>query len=503
VVYPLLYLGMYAGDAEIHLVYGANAAAGRFFEFNPGESSPGVTSPGFMLMIAALFRWLPAEAVPVAVKSINLLAWYGLCFVVFRLARRLGLQGGWEWAAVGVAGLIPGSAYNATVGMENGLFALGVLVWIERALATGWFDMGSDRTGRGSWKSEAWLGAAIGLTVWLRPEGFVVGGLALGHRIVRSARHGVPTAFLIPFVAVSAGLVAFHYAHTGYLLPASGLARIVAGSENAFWIGPVAINGRVLTRLAVYFPITVLWLAGMVMVLKKPGGLSGAQTATEFFCLLTGTCFVLYSTVFGAAHLARYLIFVMPLFVLVASLGARRVWEWPGSVRILRFRLTGPMVVLVLAAALGLVFAAESRARLALGFDDELFRIRRAPAERGSVSDALYRALGSPAELPVVIAYREIQVRYWLDDRFVIRALDGRTDPVTLEFASGGRIDHLKYIKARRIQFLAEVPLRSGDSGEWSLAELDTLGPSERQTHEGLVFTRLPGSQVIRVEVVR
>ena len=48
--YPLIYLGNYAGDAQVHLIYGENAAHGRFFEFNQGEPSAGVTSPGFMLL---------------------------------------------------------------------------------------------------------------------------------------------------------------------------------------------------------------------------------------------------------------------------------------------------------------------------------------------------------------------------------------------------------------------------------------------------------------------
>ena len=57
-LYPLLYSGMYAGDAEIHLVYGENASKGCFFCFNPGEPSSGVTSPGWMLIIAMMFSYM-------------------------------------------------------------------------------------------------------------------------------------------------------------------------------------------------------------------------------------------------------------------------------------------------------------------------------------------------------------------------------------------------------------------------------------------------------------
>ena len=39
-VYPLVFAGMYAGDAEIHLVYGESASNGHFFEFHIQFSGP-------------------------------------------------------------------------------------------------------------------------------------------------------------------------------------------------------------------------------------------------------------------------------------------------------------------------------------------------------------------------------------------------------------------------------------------------------------------------------
>src|SRR4029078_2904336 len=75
-IYPLLFRGMFAGDSEIHLVYGENAAQGHYFEFNPGEKSPGVTSPGYMMFLAMLFKTFPIQWVPLAMKGANLLGWY-------------------------------------------------------------------------------------------------------------------------------------------------------------------------------------------------------------------------------------------------------------------------------------------------------------------------------------------------------------------------------------------------------------------------------------------
>ena len=59
VTYPLLYIGNYAGDSQVHLIYGQNAAHGAFFEFNLGEKSAGVTSPGVHASYCGLFQSRP------------------------------------------------------------------------------------------------------------------------------------------------------------------------------------------------------------------------------------------------------------------------------------------------------------------------------------------------------------------------------------------------------------------------------------------------------------
>ena len=501
-LYPLSYFGMFAGDAEIHLVYGANAAHGAFFEFNPGETSPGVTSPGFMLLVAALFRVLPAAVVPMAMKVLCLLAWYGLSVVVFLLARRFGLRGGWDWAACGVAGLIPGSAYNATIGMESGIFALAACAWLYAALRTGWFDPGSETPSGRTWWNDALLGGAMGVATWLRPEAVVIGGLATAYRAFHFNQTGTPWrrsaartfAFLTPFALVTGLAVAFHYAYTGYLIPTSGRARVLMGSLNAFWLGPVPFNPNVLIRLLAYFPLTLMWVMGIRLVMKRSAVPAAARAAVEFSVLLAGPFIGLYSTVLGSAHLSRYLIFVMPLVVLVAIVGVRGLWQRP----------SGRRTVIVLTVALGGVFTIETRDRLQLGGRDELTHAMDAPAERAGFSDEVFELLGSPPERPIVLAWVDVQWRYWLDDRFVIRSLDGRTDPLMVELARPGHFDHVAYIKARGIRFLMELPNYNRDPTAWSLQALEQLAPSERLVHDGLVFSRLAADEgIVTVHPVR
>jgi hypothetical protein len=238
--------------------------------------------------------------------------------------------------------------------------------------------------------------------------------------------------------------------------------------------------------------------------MKRQLASKSVLATAEFLALLAGCFFVLYSTALGSAHLARYMIFVMPPFVLVSVLGARWLWELPGTMPFVPGGRPGRAAVFVFAAALCVVFGIETRARLELGTNDELRRAMRAPSERKSYSDSLYAALGAPTELPIVVAAGEVQMRYWLDDRFVVRSLDGRTDPKLLQFVTRNRFDHIGYIKACNIRFLLSTENENRDPGAWSLAELDKLAPGESVMREGLAFRRLPGSQpIFRVDPVR
>ncbi|MDD1749563.1 MAG: hypothetical protein LUO89_06770, partial [Methanothrix sp.] len=214
---PLFFWGMYAGDGQIHVVYGEQAAQGHFFEFNPGEKSAGVTSPGFMLLLAGLFKIMNPEFIPLAVKLLNLAAWYLSVLVVFRLAMWFLNDAHWSWFAAVVAGLLPGSAYNANVGMENGFFALAILFVVHQLASRGWLDP----VRRIAWPQHFEMALLLGLSCWFRPEGVVLAALLFGF-VAWCRYNGVRTVPLrnellgvmvgiVVFSALLVSLVAFHY----------------------------------------------------------------------------------------------------------------------------------------------------------------------------------------------------------------------------------------------------------------------------------------------------
>ena len=249
---PFIYIGNYAGDSQVHLIYGLHASQGAFFEFNLGEKSPGVTSPGYMLFIASLFKISPGILVPAIVKTSNLFLWYGLILLVYLTAKRLFGDRRWALAAAMASGLMPGSVYNSTIGMENGIFGFVVFLWVYLAYLWSWFSTNRDENR--STRSELTLGIILGLSCWLRPEGFIVAAIALLYRAISSGgrREDLTdillrsTVFLMPFVILSGVLAYFHHSQTGFLLPASGLSRILMSNValGSLPLGPIVVSAK-------------------------------------------------------------------------------------------------------------------------------------------------------------------------------------------------------------------------------------------------------------------
>jgi hypothetical protein len=120
-------------------------------------------------------------------------------------------------------------------------------------------------------------------------------------------------------------------------------------------------------------------------------------------------------------------------------------------------------------------------------------------ADLGRRQTATATATATTTTAPVVLAYESIQVRYELDDRVVVRSLDGRVDPELLRCVRNGFVDHICYVQ-RHVDFVMETPAYGARAGEWSLAQLRTLRPGEAVDHGGLRFRRLPALPVFSVE---
>lgn len=501
-LYPLLFWGQYAGDAQIHLVFGENASKGLFFQFNDGETSSGVTSPGFMLLIAGLFHLFSPDQVPIVVKLINLLAHLGIILLTYNIVR-LVTNVPWipEIAALTV-GLIPGSVYNANIGMENGIFAFLVMMSLWLVIASRWFCGSNEERSLFA----VLLGIILGISTWFRPEGLIVSGLFFSTKIffLFGAKTNNERPFVNPFVSFFSYslflllLILFHYSYTGDVLPTSGRSRMVMGMLGAYKIGPILFSGKFVQRLFYYLPITILFLIGtyaLVRELPKSRLTNNVRDAILVFCISNSFIFfVLYSFVLGGAHLARYILFLLPLMVIVAAYGLDYSI---GRIR-RSFKLhNGPVTIgppyIILVAILGAawlvgVFVVESFIRYNMCSHTALRDTIEAPGNRTKATDDLISKLGGPTQFPISVALVEVQIRYWLDDRIVVRSLDGRIDEQFMAYVQPDHFDYLGYLKSRSVNYIIEFPKRNLDTHSWSPTELIGMKTGDEKQFGELTF---------------
>jgi hypothetical protein len=477
---PFLFWDAFAGDAQVHLVFMESAAQGRFFEFNRGEVVSGETSPGYMMVGALLHRALPAKAVPVALKVIGLLSWYAVCWLVWRVARQTFVEddqpdGASAWAAVAalVAATLGGSVYNANVGMENGLFAAITWAWLGLAVRWRWFEAANL-----SLRRELAMAALLGVACWLRPEAFAIAAVAWAVRAHRLRGPKIWLAGLFATMAFGALGFAFELARTGDLVPTSILSRRILAMRHTIALGPVSVDPTYAKRLLVYLPLTALFVLGV----RRPATAPSAAGLRRFFVLATLVFFVLF-TVGGTPHLARYLIFLMPIWVIGASWGARRLWRTQ--------RPFARPVVALAGIAMAVLAVVEPIRRMHRFPAGQLATAMNAPALRRTRTDQLLQSLDEPVGLPVVVALEAVQLRYEVDDRIVIRSLDGRVDRSLLRFADGATVDQVGYLRDRHVGVLLEAMGYNRNWNDWSLAELNTLPPDGRLRRGDVVFRRL------------
>jgi len=493
---------MYAGDSVIGLIYAENASLGHYFEFNYGEKSAGITTPGFMLLTALLFNIFQSNHVPLFVIIINYLAWYGLLYFFYLLLKITNIKDPMFMICLLVVGLMPGSVYNAVLGMENGTFGFIIIFWTWLALTWGYFDKYLNKN-RLNMNRQVILGTTLGIAVWIRPEAIPFLFLVIGFNYLLTFKVGfkcylknniyLMLSFIIPLFL----LIYFHYDQTELLIPSSGKSRMMMGSQ--LDIFGVPVNYKFALRLIYYFPLTFFWGIGVIILIRQ--SYKRLELSVElFFVLVFISFFVLYSTILGAHHLSRYVIFIIPFLVIIASIGGNWLWDnWGETVPVSLKKFRNLFFSFMALSIIG-IYSIETVIRLNMANRDGLYDAMNAQSHRIERSNLYIKLLGSPTKHPIVIGYDEVQNRYHLDDRFIVRSLDGRVDEQLLQFVNDGHYDHIGYIKHRNIQYLGEFPNHNSDTTLWSLENLKALDHGESVEREGLLFTKLPDSHFVKIE---
>jgi hypothetical protein len=410
---------IFGGDPEIHVIFARNLLDGHFLEFNPGYKSGGETSPLYMLIVAAGYTLL-GSYVPYGMKALAYLSFAVICYLLFQSNEMAAISR--RWSFVLLAACMPFFVFQASLGMENMLFA---------ALAVAVVHIGYRRADR-----RFILGLPVVLPVlfFLRPEAVFV-ALWLGCLAV-AKRRMADVLTVIVSIGITYALYVVLNRYTGVETHNAGLIRAYLSTLSAIRL-PLAghdvfVSPKALVGMSYALPL----LAYMGVNYRALSSRDLITLGTLFFVPATLHVFnVLPNTQFSRYFLFEY-------GVLLYVFGSRFLAS-----------IESRALVGIWLVTMSIAFA-EVHARAGstdFGASDSIRET--SPEAVKAYSDALFAAL-RPSVVPVAIATQEVQLRGRVDARFVVWSLDGITDFRLGHHLQAGYIDHFGYIRDRNIEFV-------------------------------------------------
>jgi hypothetical protein len=439
-----------SGDALIHLIYAERAAAGRWFQFNPGELSAGSTSLFYTVALTWLLRWLSLRATLYVACTGCIAAVVLVLWLVYRATQRATGSRTWATVASLAVAANPGLTYNAPQGIEAPFFAAAVAALLFRDP-----EWVTART----FSSRSMVAAVIAaLVVALRPEGIPVLGVTLVMLAVTRRAGGLRPSVTGPLlVAAGAGAAAmvlaglWQWRWTGVFLPASAYSRLMMARREGLHFGGLWIYPRFPVRLLVYAPLTAATIICPWVLRRDPTNRPLARLAAAVLASTT----VLYTFVTGAVHVARYMMFLLPPMALAAALVAGRLW--PNR----RGRWVVVLGAVVLLASYGAETVMRIRWRRQFGSSTVGWLADWHDARVGNTNDWLNIIGFDPEKCGKMrLSYQEVQTGLSFDDRVEIVSTDGRIWPVGVSgiFRTDGIIDGERWIATLKPNVLVELP---------------------------------------------
>lgn len=309
-------LGVPLDDAWIHYQFARNISQGNGFSYNPGQPTPGSTSPLWTILLAGVGLFTESFIVPsILLSSLFLLL---TVWMVYRLMLLLEFPSGVALLAAFGTGLAGRLLWAGLSGMEVTLFAF-------LSLTAVYFYQQSAF----SWKTAVLLGLAS----QVRPEAhllflFIAGdSFVTQYRVEKVPLKAIIVSFIVPsliYALINVPYSAFSLSVTGRPLPNTFYAK--SDSTQLFSLRTLRELGRThfqdnrLLFLLIPLGIRPLWQRSRVTVLW-----------------LLGLFFVTPMVVPFLWHHGRYTMPLIPFMMIAGAGGAWSLWQylWITNTRLL------------------------------------------------------------------------------------------------------------------------------------------------------------------------
>ena len=333
-----------ADDGLIVLRTVRNLLAGNGPVFNPGERVESNTSTAWTyLMYSGSVVGGPMRLEYVALALALALSVAGVIMVMFGTARLLAPGLGDRRALILPAGAlvyiaIPPARDFATSGLENGLVTawLGLLWWMMVCWAQAGNGSGAQPGPRG--RFVAALAFVAGLSVLVRPELALIGGLALVMMLVATRDRRLRLVIVLAGGLVPVGYQIFRMGYYGLLVPQTALAKDASGSK---WSQGLTYLGNFAAPYALWVPAILLMALALVLSIgrgaaqrgPRGGGLARrvrSPAAVVVFMTLSGVLQALYWIRQGGDFMHGRVL-LAPVFCLLAPVAVIPIMVPQGS----------------------------------------------------------------------------------------------------------------------------------------------------------------------------
>ena len=467
IIFGMYFISYYAlaqgGDSEIHIVFAKNLLQGNFLEFNPGYKTGGETSPLYMLIVAMGIYFFH-DNIQYFMKAVSLISIFYILYVLYQSCNtKQNLK---RIIYISSIFIMPFILYQTSLGMENILFAAVVLKIVDY-----------------QYKNEkiSYLIPFISIPLFmLRPEGILIpiwfGIISIFKKNKRDT--------LLAFFAFGLALLSYEFLNLY-----TGIDTLNAGKIRAYLSRTDALHLYILDKtlyLNLRVFITGLYTLPMFVLMWVH------RKKLNYLDLLTLCSLVLLPTllhifvIFPSTHMSRY--FLFEYMIIFYIFGRKIIPELKENIFI----------------ALCIVFlifsCAEFYARKTVIFNNVKDSVRELKSEEIlNYSNFLINKL-EVESTPVSIGLQEVQLRARVDSRFIIWSLDGITDSELGNHLNEDSIDHIAYIKYRKIDYLlTNFENYNVDKSKQSLRSFLPFDSNYSKCVQGIILIKTAISDIYKV----
>lgn len=330
-------------DVWIHFRFAENFAHGFFYQYNPGEPTPGTTSPLWVIILSIPFLFSQNLILPYALFVSSLLFLLAL-IQLYKLCIKLGFDGMYSLLVTLLTLSAGRLLWSSLSGMEITLFVLLSIMIFSNHLK----EIGSE-------KLTLLNGLLLGIAANTRPETYLLAGLYYLTSLIllrKNFKENIGKLILsaIIFTALLLPYPIFSYLHTGGFLPNTyegqvGSAKYLPNFTFIIESAKIFIKDN--------FLIFILWLVSasyFIYTLIK-------RKVDRIFLLINLWVILLPLVSSFIApnwrHHGRYLIPLIPFINIIAIYILRKIYKYYQAGKLSRFTLIRKIsIALILIASI-------------------------------------------------------------------------------------------------------------------------------------------------------